>query len=617
MAQIRLLPPDLANKIAAGEVVERPASVVKELVENALDSAATRIDIALEGAGKTLIRVTDNGLGIAQDDLRLALEAHATSKIATSEDLFRIQSHGFRGEALASIQSVARVRLASAQPGHDGWEVTSEGGDITDPAPSAVARGTTVEVRDLFFNVPARRRWMKSDSAEFTRVSEIVTSIAAANPEIGFSLRHGDRKTLDVPEAQSPSERVKALYRDRFKDGVLEVHDFEPYARVDAYIAPSSVNRPNSRGVTMFVNKRPIRDRSLLQSVLLAYREFIPHGRYPAAVIFIDVPPEEVDVNVHPAKTEVRLLQHNRVFSLIKAALTEKLVNAGALPAMALPTAPMPQARPDSPHEPPPEYTTPSALFTPNQIEHARDASHRWEQAREVLDRVAPIGASVSQYEVRLPSNQTVDAPTSDPTPTAIENAGPLLARARGLFQIAATYIVVEIDDGMVVIDQHAYHERILYWLLEHRVETAPVERQKLLVGLPLDLPNETLTLVDAYRDELHAFGFEIQLREGEAFLHSAPKYSVTRNHHEVVAEILAGLAEGRTPETPDALRKSLVEMTACKAAIKAGDVLSPEQIRDLLRLGETVPHTFSCPHGRPTTFRVTLADLEKTFHRR
>lgn len=616
MARIQLLPPELANKIAAGEVVERPASVVKELVENALDARAARVDVQLVDAGKTLIRVTDDGEGISPEDLPLALEAHATSKLHSVEELFNVLTNGFRGEALASIQSVSRVRIVSRQPDTAfAYELESGGGEIGELRQAAGAQGTSVEVRDLFYNVPARRRWLKGDSTEFSHIVGMLQAIAAANPEVGFSLTHGERKAFDVPGSQQQAERVQALYGDRFREGMLEVHEFESYGRLDGYIAPPAMHRPNSKGLQLFVNRRPVKDRSLVQAVILAYREFLPPGRYPVAVLFIQVDPEQVDVNVHPSKTEVRLLEQSRIFSLVKSALSEKLINAGLLPSIKLNAPAMPQARPDSSYEPTWDVARPR-MFDRQSEERAREAEHRWNEARRVLDDA--LEPSVSRFEVR----SGIRNPAEDGTAPAVDtghrtpDAG-MLAQAKALFQVGATYVVVEVEDGMVVIDQHAYHERILYWLLENRISSQTVERQRLLVPTPLELSLGASDLAGAHVDALREFGFELQ-KQGESWaLQSVPKYSVSRKHQEVVQEILEELAQGRKPQTPTEMRKSMVEMVACKAAIKAGDVLEPQQIKDLLRLGETVPHTFSCPHGRPTTYKLGFIDLEKMFHRR
>ncbi len=633
---IRLLPPEIANKIAAGEVVERPASVVKELVENALDAGATRIDVQLVDAGKTLIRVADDGIGMDRQDLLLAFEPHATSKITDVEDLFQVSTHGFRGEALASIQSVSRASITTrTRAAAAALTLECAGGRVGEVREAAGDYGTIIEVRDLFFNVPARRRWLKGDGTEFSHVVEWLTGLAAANPEVGFTLRHGERKALEVPPRQEAAERVRTLFADRFPEGLLEVHEYEGYGRLDGYIAPPATHRPNSKGLLLYVNRRLIRDRSLMQAALLAYREFLPPGRYPVAVLFLTIPPDTVDVNVHPAKTEVRLLEQNRIFALIKSSLTEKLLNAGVLPTFKPTGAWGPQARPDTQHEPRFDLDQPR-LFDADAESRARQAEQRWSEARRVLEDV--VGPSVSRFEVRQPGERgseighresherqpaggswqpdTAGGPLPGPQ-SPVPSPQTLITRARALFQVGATFIVVETETGMVLIDQHAYHERILYWLLENRIQSNPPERQRLLVPQPLNLSPAASALVEAHRETLREFGFELAPHPPGWALTAIPKYSVSGKHQEVVQEIVEELANDRAPQTPEALRKSMVEMVACKAAIKAGDTLEPRQILDLLKLGETVPHTFSCPHGRPTTYQLSFTDLEKLFHRR
>jgi DNA mismatch repair protein MutL len=635
MERIALLPPDVANKIAAGEVVERPSSVVKELVENALDAGATRIEIALTDAGKTLIRVTDNGKGIHPDDFLLALSAHATSKLSRAEDLFGIETMGFRGEALASIASVARLKLISKRAADvHASELACDGGQLGELRANAAQNGTTMEVRDLFFNLPARRKWLKSDSTEFSHIIELVQTLALAHPVIAFTLSHGPRVAIDVP-AQDQAARLQALYGDAFKEGMLELHEHESYARLDGYLAPPGTHRPNGKGLQLYVNGRPIRDRSLMQAVMLAYREFLPPGRFPVAYLFLHVDPATVDVNVHPAKTEVRFLEQNRLFALIKSAITERLIGSGVLPKISFAVNRMPfagpQARPDSPFEPVGELTSPppGQMFSGEALIGARAAEQRWADARSVLAQVvesmpsAPV--AVAAHEKSEPAGDAAVATVSIAAPAHSEFrtqnsefAPSLLAGAKGLFQVANTYIIVELADSMVIIDQHAFHERILYWLLEHRLREAPLERQRLLVPQPLNLSLAARELALSQREALAQFGFELEEFGPDSLaLTAAPKYSVRRKHAEMIVELCEELAQGRKPADLGTMRKSLVEMVACKAAIKANDALTPEQIRDLLRLGETVPHTYTCPHGRPTTYRVPFTDLEKVFHRR
>jgi DNA mismatch repair protein MutL len=615
---------------------------VKELIENALDAGATRIEISLTDAGKTLIRVADNGCGIHPDDLVLALSAHATSKLSRAEDLFGIETMGFRGEALASIASVSRLKLASkrVQDAH-GSEISCDGGQLGKLRANASSNGTTIEVRDLFFNLPARRKWLKSDSTEFSHTIELVQTLALAHPGIAFRLSHGARVAMDVP-AQDQAARLQALFGEAFREGLLELHEHEAYVRLDGYLATPSTHRPNGKGLQLYVNGRPIRDRSLMQAVMLAYREFLPPGRFPVAYLFLHVDPATVDVNVHPAKTEVRFLEQNRLFALIKSAITERLIGSGVLPKLSFHRPAFaagaasaggsygPQARPDTPFEPVSELTSAPAgqMFSGEALSGARAAEQRWQDARAVLAQVvessprAPV--AVAAHEVREEDIEVPHAGNPEVARLGVVDAGHrtaetgLLSQARGLFQVANTYIIVELADAMVIIDQHAYHERILYWLLEHRLREAPLERQRLLVPQPLSLSLAARELALSQREALAQFGFELEEFGPDSLaLTAAPKYSVGRKHAEMIVELCEELSQGRRPTDMGTMRKSLVEMVACKAAIKANDILSPQQIRDLLKLGETVPHTYTCPHGRPTTYRVPFTDLEKVFHRR
>jgi len=667
MARIRKLPPEISNKIAAGEVVERPASVVKELCENCIDAGATRIDVELEDAGKALIRITDDGCGMDADDLALCMLEHATSKLDSADDLSYIDTMGFRGEALPSIGSVSHMRIVSrprtpdGTPAADAYEITNHGGQLSFIKPASGAPGTVIEVANLFFNTPVRRRFLRQNSTEVARVMETLQHLALAWPEIGFSLTSDGRSVMKLAPNQTRRERIidfsgKGLERD-----LIEINDFDEYAALTGFVGSVSQHRPNSRQMYLFVNRRSIRDRSLLQAIVLAFREFIPHGRYPVAWLFLELDPSEVDVNVHPTKIEVRFVQANRLFGKIKGALQEAVLRSGQLPRIALDQqriealkqigrmdaagraaalrelaaplqrAPVParpsstaivEARPDGTDEPPLELATPGydspditqdapTLIQPRALEQARSYQSKAVPALRTSHAIRP-----SQPEASPPGLEDVFESDARPSPQSRQPG--LLANTRGFFQIADTYIVVETTDGMVLIDQHAYHERILFWQLEHRLEAAPPEMQRLLVPEPLELSRIAAAMVHDHRELFRSFGFEIEpFGAGGWACFGLPRYLKTSKVAEFVATTLEELAASGRHKDPASLRKSMVEMTACKAAIKAGDSLSGQEIEALLREGESVPHTFSCPHGRPTTFRLSLSDLEKIFHRK
>ena len=672
MGRIRKLPPEVSNKIAAGEVVERPASVVKELVENALDADAKRISVELEQGGKQLIRVTDDGTGMEPDDLAVCFSEHATSKLAGADDLSYIDTMGFRGEALPSIGSISHARIVSRARREDGTyadaahEITNHGGEMSEVRPASGSPGTMIEIANLFFNTPVRRRFLRQNSTEVSRCVEVIQQLALAWPEVGFSLTSDGRRVFGVPPEQDRRERIIAFEGKGIGEDLIEVNDFDEYCSVTGYVGSVTQHRPNSRNMHLFVNRRSIRDRSLLQAVMLAFREYIPHGRYPVCWLFLELDPSEVDVNVHPTKIEVRFVQANRLFGRIKSVVQEAVLRTGMLPRVALDQKridalrelgrldgasrsaamsallpPLPEARPGGQHEPglglaTPGYDSPDeddggAGAGPGLLEQAQlEAARSLKQKSQISTHhgVTPGGgAGVSPAEGEM-VDEGVHRPDAPPglaaaygvRPVAIEKPRQtdLLASARGVFQIAETYIVIETDDGMALVDQHAFHERILFWKLEHRLETNPPEMQRLLVPEPLELSKAASAMVADHRELFRKFGFEIEEFGSDGWAcYALPRYVRTSKVGEFVASTLEELASTGRPKDPASLRKAMVEMMACRAAIKAGDSLSGAEIEALLREGATVPHTFSCPHGRPTTFRMTLSDLERLFHRR
>jgi len=686
MGIIRQLPPAISNRIAAGEVVERPASVVKELVENALDAGATRIDVELEDAGKQLIRVSDNGCGMDSDDLSLCFSDHATSKLKDSDDLFYIDTMGFRGEALASIGSISHARVTSRTPdASEALSIANEGGEIGEVRPASGSQGTVIEIENLFYNVPARRRYLRQNSTEVSHVVEVMQRVAMAYPAIAFSLSNDGKQSFKLPPKQSRKERILEFAGSKLVDDLIEVNDFDDYCALTGYISSINQHKPNSRWLNLFVNGRFIRDRSLLHAITLAYREFIPHGRYPMAWLFLEIDPSEVDVNVHPTKIEVRFVQANKIFSKIKASCQEAVLRSGMLPRINLEDQRIEQvkalrghqtqaelhaavagfvartsqsrgegerprsyeARPGNVHEPAlgleragfdapddPESEAPSFL-SKEQLRDSRALREKALPSSLSNHAISPVQAPRNPEDVSAsqsskaqltaaqaqPSDQIATPQPGQsqlpPAQKAAQQAG-LLEGAKGLFQVGDTFLIVEGEDGIVLIDQHAYHERVLFWQLEHRISSAKPEMQRLLVPEPLELSRQAAAVLDDHRELFREFGFEIEpFGSGEWAVYALPRYIRTSKVNEFVASCLEELATtGRAKDVAD-LRKSMVEMMACRAAIKAGDHLEGHEIESLLNEGAKVPHTFACPHGRPTTFKLTFSDLEKIFHRR
>lgn len=663
MGRIQQLPTALANKIAAGEVIERPASVVKELVENAVDAGARRIVIELEDAGKQLIRVSDDGCGMDADDLALAFREHATSKLRTTDDLFYIDTMGFRGEALPSIGSISHARIVSrAQGAPHAFEIRNDGGELTEVMPASNAQGTTVEIKNLFFNTPVRRKFLRQNSTEVSRVVETVQRIALPWHDVGFTLRNDGRTILELAGTTSRRERILDFSGSKLSEHLVEVNDFDEYASLTGFVGTVNEHRPNSRELSLFVNKRFVRDRSLLHAITLAYKEFIPHGRYPVAFLFLEIDPSEVDVNVHPTKIEVRFTQANRLFSKIKAAVQEAVLRSGQLPRIQLNDQRIEQlkaigamssqqrihaamsdfmtrARAESARAAPMILARPEGSLEPDLLPDSDDAiapenSESLPPAIAAADRTsAPMLIDADELVlarevakpklVRASDNQALRPLADDAESTSAQASGDarqpsLLNSARGLFQIGDMFIIVETGDGLILIDQHAYHERVLYWKLEHRLQAEPPEIQKLLVPEPLELSRRTADMVGDYRELFRQFGFIIEpFGSGGWACYGLPRYVKTSKVNEFVVSCLEELSHTGRPGDPASLRKAMVDMMACKAAIKAGESLTMDEMTALLAEGAKVPHTFACPHGRPTTFLLTFTDLEKFFHRR
>ncbi len=658
MGKIRELPPETANKIAAGEVVERPASVVKELVENAIDAEATHIEIELEEAGKELIRVRDNGIGMPADDLLLCYHPHATSKLQDATDLFDIRTMGFRGEALASIGSISESSVCSCAKGEEqGYQVDNHAGEIQGPKPVSCSQGTTVEVRNLFFNTPVRRRFLKRNATELTRIIESVQRIGLAYPEVGFTLIHKGRKVINAPSTQSSYDRILQFFGKDLVGKLIEVNDLDDYSSLNGFITNIEHHKSNSKDIYLYVNQRFVRDRSLLHAITLAYREFIPPGRYPQTYLFLDLSPEEVDVNVHPTKIEVRFVEPNRLFRKLKAAVREALLRSGELPALPLNRSAGAQeggSRQAEIHRAMSDFiqknsqqeeTSAQGMFKNRTPLSQSDAARRnmpeaaqskpgasilsqeqYRQARPLKAKFELSKATTSDEEVSQKSFENQGTGQDVSIVQGNESQGGqgassishLLGNARGAFQLGAMFIVIELEDSIAIIDQHAYHERILYWQLEHRLELEPPEVQRLLVPEPLELSQIANHLLHDYLEVFQSFGFQIEAFGNDNWaLYALPRYIKTSRVKEFVEESLEALAEDGNVRSLPELRKSMVEMIACRAAIKAGDVLGQEEIKALLEEGTKVPHTFSCPHGRPTTFKLHFTELEKFFHRR
>jgi len=611
---IRPLPQNLVNKIAAGEVVERPASVVKELMENAVDAGATRIDVSATQGGLELIRVVDNGGGIPPGELPLALASHATSKIADVDDLFRVGTLGFRGEALASIASVSRTTIASRAPdAAGGAEIECVGGRLGEVAPRGTPPGTIVEVRDLFFNTPVRRKFLRTTATELGHVSEAFTRIALPAPNIHFTLRHNDKIVYDLPAGGGWLERIAACFGRELAANLIRVESADGEISLSGYAANPSVSRGNNRMQYFFLGGRHIRDRSLQHALGEAYRGLLTAGRFPVAFIAMQMPPELVDVNVHPTKLEVRFLDSGRLYSQLLSMLRAKFLTTDL------------QVQVRSDDEPSAAHDEAQAAQLRQQLvdwakgkiasweeDDGKNAQHADDNSRELT---APGGFDPTQPLQLQPLGRNEPYPA--PGAESANSPPPRNDATRRALQIHNRYLVTESAEGVTIIDQHALHERILYEHLKGRVLSGAVETQNLLVPEPVDLsPTEAAAALEN-RDLLARLGVRIEPFGGDtvllsgypAMLANIPPADVLRT---VLEQIIAGV---KRPDRRDLLDE-LLHAIACKAAIKAGDRLAPEEIAALLEQRHLVEDAHHCPHGRPTALVFTREELDKRFKR-
>jgi DNA mismatch repair protein MutL len=589
VGKINRLPSDLANQIAAGEVVERPASVVKELVENAIDAGATRLTIHVELGGKKQVRVEDDGEGMEPEDARLALERHATSKIRRADDLAAIATLGFRGEALPSIASVSHFVLRTRARGQQsGTEIRVNGGAVASVAEVGVPEGTRVEVNDLFYNLPARRKFLKADGAESAQVSRIVTQLALANPAIGFTLTSAGRTVIQCPPAVSLRDRLYQLYGER--SDLLEVRKEAGGLRLGGYIAALAEQGPTRGPQNIFINRRIVKDRTIAHAIIDAYSRASIKERSPEVHLFIEMPADAVDVNVHPTKAEVRFREQSLVHEVVRRGLMDAL-GQGGVPQLQLRPAIVPGFQPMTP-------TLPNVLsgVYPN----------RW-QPNEVL-RVPEV----------LDVLKVLGVPSEEPSePGAPREPRELLKPMIPLGQFRDTFIVAIDDEGVAIIDQHVAHERVLFERVMERLAGGRLESQGLLMPLVLDVPASDHQSLVGRAAELEQFGYEI-----ESFGASAIKVTAVPAILDVADSAKALLALAHDLEGLDrgagiqAAVQRIAATTACHAAVKANYPLSYEKMTHILEELRATAYSTVCPHGRPVMLRLSRREIEKNFER-
>ena len=580
MGKINRLPPDLANQIAAGEVVERPASIVKELVENAVDAGARRLVIHVELGGKKQVRVEDDGEGMDPDDARLAIERHATSKIRKADDLAAIMTLGFRGEALPSIASVSHFVLRTRARGlQSGTEIRVNGGAISSVVEAASAEGTSVEVNDLFYNLPARRKFLKADAAEAAQVSRITTQLALANPAIGFTLTSGGRTVLQCPPAANLRDRLYQLYGER--EDLLPVRKEAGGLRLTGYIAALAEQGPTRGPQNVFVNRRIVKDRTIAHAIIDSYSVASIKERSPEVHLFIEMPPDAVDVNVHPTKAEVRFREQSMVHEVVRRALMDALGQGGT---------PLLQLRSD---------IQPSIAVAP------------------ALPGVLAGGIFPSRWRPAEGDLQFAGLKAGTTTAAAGTTPAVEIRPMIPLGQFRDTFIIAVDDEGIAIIDQHVAHERVLFERVMERLTAGTIESQLLLVPLLIELePSAQQALVER-SSELRRLGYELESFGGSTLKVSAVPALLSAEEAAQALRALGGDLEGldRGADVQDALQR-IAATTACHAAVKANDPLTYEKMAHILEELRRTAYSTVCPHGRPVMLRLTRREVEKNFER-
>jgi DNA mismatch repair protein MutL len=647
MSIIRILPEAVANKIAAGEVVERPASVVKELLENSLDAGAGRVEISAEGGGKRLIRILDDGEGMTHDDALLAFERHATSKIRTAEDLFEIATLGFRGEALPSIAAVSRLVLETKHASESsGSRVEVAGGKLRDVKEVAWPQGTSIGVRDLFYNTPARRKFLKSESTELGHIATLVTHYALAHPEKSFRLASLANEILNVSPVATHRERLYQVMGGQTLEQLLEMtpverrilmpavpetgEEEEPAGealtiRVRGFVSRPEVQKLNRNNIYFFVNRRLVRDRLVLHAITEAYRNILPANVFPVALIFLEIPPAEVDVNVHPSKIEVRFRNSNFIHDLVRDSIRQALLTTR-------PVAAFPMARSTQPAglaveaadvaerlaEEPPLMRGAMPPSLPGRPPTRRGAGE-WQLSSPPLEPHAqrlPLDSSLVPYAPMAPS---APLPVAPPEVDASAGTAPreLPLDLQPLGQVQESFIVATNSEGLWIVDQHAAHERVLFDRHVRQRQERKVEAQRLLMPIIVELKPEQQVTYQALADELLANGFEVEpFGQRTVAVKTAPAEIRADEVEKLMLEILDGAAEQGAAISLDVLRDRIAASISCHAAIKVNMALERSKMDWLLQALGRTDCPMTCPHGRPTVLRYGMKDLMKAFKR-
>jgi DNA mismatch repair protein MutL len=650
MNKIRILPDNLANQIAAGEVVERPASVVKELIENSIDAGAKKIQVDIELGGRRLMRISDDGEGMNRDDAVLAFERHATSKILKLEDLSSIKTLGFRGEALASIASVAKVELVTKiEANAAATRVLIEGGRIIDVKDAARANGTTILVRDLFFNTPARRKFMRSEATENFHLINIVTHYAIAHPEIAFILTNNGRESLRVSTAKDLRERAFQIFGRDMLESLLEVNGGRDFiAKISGYVSAPRERRTTKDSQFFFINGRFVRDKLISRGLLEGYRNILPHGVYPVAMLFLEIPHEEVDVNVHPAKTEVRFRRTEAVRDVIAEAVRKTLESSNLFSERIIweqkltervysepevfqnhnldnSTQPVSQIIENQviefPIQTEPVFDVLSETDDFTKVVEARQENHsqilnfpKFEEIKRIHEEEPKIfeqKSNVNNYQVLPPVDSALRATKT------IEVSQLNASKIQPVGQLHQSYIIAVDNEGLLLIDQHVAHERILFDKFRQKENERKVESQNLLLPETFDLTPAQVSAFGLIEPELEKLGFGVMRLSGRTIaIKSVPTDLPPSEVRNLLAEVLETVEEDKKGNAIETIRDEIAASLACKAAVKVNMKLTPEKMRWMIDNLITNSAATTCPHGRPIILRLTMKDIERSFHR-
>jgi len=591
LSQIKVLPESVINKIAAGEVIDRPASVVKELIENAIDARASRIDTYLEDGGRKLIRVSDDGIGMDAEDLALAFQSHATSKLQNADDLFAVHTLGFRGEALPSIGAVSHAGIISRVKGTmNGAEIKIDGGVLGKVKERGAPEGTQAEVRELFFNTPVRKKFLKSIPTEMAYISEVLTKFSLSYPAIHFTLMHNNRTVFNLSTVQDTAERIATFFGEEMRKHLIPIFLREEMFTLSGYIAPPFFDKSNARMQFIFLNGRYIKDSAIFRAINEAYHGKLMHKRYPIVFLFLQVEPSEVDVNVHPTKIEVRFRNTSAIYNYVLSALKEGL-----------------------------NKSTTKTISAPSPIPRLEREAARGEEfnliKKSLWERFSleKEDGGKSRIYSDIQANKKAEE-REKVFSTEVGNK-----KRKTCFQIHNAFIIEETESGLNIIDQHALHEIILYHEIERNLQASKSLSQRLLIPEMIELSPKDFFSIISLKEYLGTLGLEVEeFGQHTIVIRAFPQVLKHLNAKEFVENLLAELGGEDSLKGKDKILNKLINIMACKGAVKAGQRLEPQEIEELLEKKKSInAYTNNCPHGRPTTLYFSLDDLQKQFKRK